>query len=510
MERRKAMKDSALFIIKLAIITRILNFIRSMLMAANVGVGYEMDSYILALAAISLLSKIVGDGVLTSLIPVLRGINDQEGLEEKNQYTNNIINFSLLLGITISLGLYIFSPGIMALHGPGFSRQDLQGAIDLYRLGIPMFTLGLIRSIGGAYLQSDHAFKAGAKGGVGQALVYIIYFIFFFNKYEIRGLMLAGSFGVLPGIYFIYKAMYQRGYKYRPYLDLKDPKLRTLVLSLVPILVSIGVTEINWAVDNAIASTLEIGSIAELTYANDVIDLFLGIFTTAIVTVTFPVLAQDYNKKTCYIDGECFDLNRELMNSFELIMKITIPVSIILLTMAEPIIVVFFERGAFGTRSSIFTSEALTYYALGLSAMALVPLITRGYYAIHDNMTPVILGALGLIVNIILDLVLMTRMGIGGLALGTSIAMYLWVIFGTRRLNKVLNFTRDYDLGSFLGKTLVAGLTMALSILVVFEVLRPVLSNVAYGELMNLLAAGSLGLLVYLAVNRALKNPTVY
>lgn len=434
MKNRDVMRRNTLYIIHFAAGTRFLIFIKDMLTASRLGISYKMDSYILALSTIMLITKVIGDGIVVALIPLLQEIQEKYGTKRKIDYTNNLLNITVIVSlILVSIG-YVGAPIIIKIFGPGFKGNELEKTILLFRIGLPIVTLSWVRAIGGGYLQSEHAFKAGAKGGVSNALVFILYLLFFANFFGLKGLMVAGIVGVISQIYIIFKVMVIKGYRYEYRLDLKDRYLGKVVVFLLPIILGVGVNELNNSIDNAIASTLSVGSIAELNYANDIINLFIGLFIVAIVTVIFPVLSESHNKK----DEK--RLKGEIQNGINILLIISIPVAIILMTMAQPVVKIFFERGAFDGKATILTSQALIYYAIGLPAMSLMPLITRTYYSVHDMKTPVVISIIALMVNIVIDLSLAPFMGARGVALGTSLSTILAAALGLYDLNRRLGF----------------------------------------------------------------------
>lgn len=499
MHRRKSMKDSTLFIIRFGIATRMLVFIKGMLTASRIGANYRMDTYVLAFGAIMLLTRIIGDGIIVAIIPLLREIQEKEGTERRMDYTNNLINTTILISsIIIAIG-YVAAPIIIKIYGPGFQGVELEETISLFRLGLPIIMLTWIRSIGGGFLQSDHAFRAGAKGGVSNAIVYIVYLYFFAEKFGLKGLIIIGSVAIISQIYIVIKTMNGKGYKYKWKIDLKDKYLPQIILVLLPVLISIGVNEINFAVDNAIASTQSVGSIAELSYANDVMDLFLGLFIAAIVTVTFPILSEYYHK------NDMQDLRRGIRHGINLLLVIAIPASVILMTMAGPIIKIFFERGEFDANASFFTSQALAYYAIGLTAMAITPLIVRAYYAINDNKTPIKIGLIALPINIILDLILVRYMGIRGLALGTSISIIIATSYGVADLNRKIKFTEEESMSAQIIKLAIAAVVMVSTIMIAYGGLATTLNNNLINNMILVGVSGSLAVGMYVGICKLLK-----
>lgn len=499
MSRKGIMKSNTLYIIYFAIGTRILSFIKGILTASKIGVNYKMDSYLLALGAIMLLTKIIGEGIIVSLIPLLQEIQEKDGTDRRIDYTNNLINTTVLLSFILIVIGYFVAPVLIKIFGPGFKGKELQDTIVLFRIGLPIITVSWIRSIGAGFLQSDHAFRAGAKGGISNAVVYIIYLLFFSKYFGLKGLMITGIIAVISQIYIIMKAMEKKGYKYEWRIDLKDRYLPRVIAFLLPIIAGIGINELNNAVDNAIASTLSVGSIAELNYADEIITLFLGIFTTAIVTVIFPRLSECHNKK----DEEC--VKDGIHHGIFMLFKIAIPVSIVLITMAEPIVKIVFERGAFDAEATFFTSGSLSYYAVGLTAMAIIPLITRAYYAIHDMKTPVLLGTLALGINIVLDLTLSPYMGASGLALGTSIGTISAVALGIYDLNKRLKFTQGKEVRETTIKLGVASVIMATGIILTYGTAATTLENIFLNNIITVGISTIVGAGLYTLVFKVLR-----
>lgn len=429
--RKKAMKESTLYMIIFAIGTQILLFYKETLIASRIGTNYKMDSYVLALGALMLIGTTVGEGMIISIIPLLHQIKARKGKEAKEDFINNLLNLSFLLSLLLIILAYLGAPLIIRIFGPGFHGVELSKAIGLFRLGLPMIPLIWINAIIGGYLQTDHAFKAGARGGLFNAVIYIIYLVFFSEKFKINGLMLVGNLAIGFQIYLRIKVLKLRNFKYKFYINPQDKYLKKALILLFPILLGSGLSQINLVVDNALASTLELGSIAELNYANQVIQLFLGVFVLAIVTVTFPVLVESYGK-------ENNEFKSELIYGVKKILILALPATMVFMTMAKPLVRFFFERGAFGLEASIFTSQALFYYGLGLPAMSLMPLLIKAYYAMNDFKRPISISAIGLIFNVGLDLLLISFMGAKGLALGTSIASSLAMAYGFLSLRKKL------------------------------------------------------------------------
>jgi len=389
-----------------------------------------MDTYVLAFSAVMLASKTLADGITLSLISTYQQVDRRDGRKGRNELTSNSINsFSLISLVLIIIGL-LLAPIIIRIMGPGFKGQSLEKTIKLFRLGLPIMLLDFIRAICAGYLQSQHKFKAGAKSGVVNSLVYIFYLIIFGDKFGLEGVILAGILAVLGQIVVMMAALVSDGYKYETYQNLQDRTLKRVISFLFPISLGIGINELNIAIDNAVASSLAQGTIAELSYANGIINFIYGIFIVAIITAIFPVLSKNYDQEDLY------EFRQNIRFVIKLLIGIIIPISLLLIKYSNQLVKFVYGRGEFGAREIEYTSEFLKFYAMGLIGLALVLLIVRIYYAIHDTKTPTLIAGLVLLTNLIFNIILGRTMGGSGIALASTISVVLASIVGLYDLKR--------------------------------------------------------------------------
>lgn len=489
-----SIKKPAKIIISLGLVTRLLGFLKGILIAYYIGVNYKTDTYLVAFSATMLLTKIIADGLIVSLIPIYQQVDQRDGLKGRNEFTNNVINSYVLLSIILIAVGYTIAPLIIKVFGPGFDGLESIKAIRLFRLGLPIMTAHFIRGICGGHLQSIHAFKAGARSGVVNNLIYIVYLVTFSKWFGLEGLMIAGVIAVIGQVYVMVKAMVKVGYKYKFYILLKDNLLLRLNSFMLPILIGIGINEVNFAIDNAVGSALQQGTITELNYAYDIILFFISAFIVAIVTAIFPLLSEMFSKE------KQIELNKSINFSFRLLIIILVPLTIILITMAEPIVKLFYERGAFGNESTIKTAQILIYYSIGLVGLALVLLINRIYYAINKLNTSMIIGAIALGYNLILDLILVKFMGANGIALGTSISVIITTVYGVLDLNRRLGFIiwKNVFLNSI--RIVFASGLMVAVISVINSNFRVLLGENIFGNLLLIIGSSALGVLAFASI----------
>ncbi len=500
MKRKAAMKKSTLYIIYFGIATKILSFIKEILTASKIGANYKMDSYLLAFSTVMLFTGLVSDGIIIGTIPLLQEIQERHGIERKVNYTNNLINITMLFSFIIILIGFIGAPFIIEVFGPGFKGEELKDTIQLFRIGLPIISLSWLNAIFGGFLQSVHSFKGGPKGRFASSILYIIYLLFFAKTFALKGFMLVGTIAGVFQIYIFRKGLRANEFKYSWQFDLKDKYIKKLRYYLIPIIAGVGINELNTSIDNAVASTLSVGNIAELSYAKGIMELFLGVFIAAIVTVIFPILSETYNKD----DEE--DFRNEIRNGMKLLTIISIPVSIVLIIMSKPIVRIIFQRGAFDVNASILTSEILSYYSFGLVAMAIIPLIARAYYSIQDMKTPVIISLTALVINTILNLSLAPIMGIGGIALGTSISIIVALLYGVFDLNRKLFIIENENLKNITLKIGFTTVIMAGTVFLTHIIISTLLNDLFLADIIDVVLSTIIGIIIYIGVYKILPS----
>lgn len=480
-------KKSVYNIISFGIVARVLIFLKGILLAYYIGANYKTDTYLIAFSATMLVTKIISDGLTISLVPTLQEVNRRDGLKGRNELTNNMINSFILISLGLIIIGLIIAPFVIKILGPGFVGEDFLEAVKLYRIGIFIMTFDFIRAILVGYLQSLQRFKAGPKSGVVNPAIYIIYLVTISKFFGLEGLMIIGIIATIGQIYVVYKGCAKEGYKYKFYILLKDRQLIRVITFLLPIMISVGINEIIAAVDNAMGSVLEKGTIAQLNYANNIITLIVGIFIVAIVTAIYPILAESYNN---YNDK---DLKQSINYSMKIITLLAIPTTIILITLGVPIVKLFYERGAFGVEATINTAELLRYYSIGVFGTSMILLLTRAFYAIHDLKTPVIFGMMALISNVIFNYIFMRVIGAKGIALGTSLSVLITSFYGIFKLNRQLRFISWHEIFIKLFKLILAGIIMGFVITILYSNLNGVLGSTFIGNLILVILSALLG-----------------
>jgi putative peptidoglycan lipid II flippase len=432
MSRVKQAAKSTMIIIIFTIGSKFLGFFRETLIASRFGSGMATDTYFVATSAIGLLTGLISRSISTTFVPVLSEIEAKEGKEGKISHTNNMINIVAFLSLAlIVLGITV-APILVRLLAKGFRGEQYNLAIKLTRIGFPgLLFSGIIGALTG-FLYSEQRHYSSAALGFPLNFVYIIFLIFLSGRFGITGLMVTTVIAAIPQFLIQLPEAKKAGYKYRFVFDLKDKYITKVLYLSIPVFIAVAISDLNVIIDRTIASDLIIGSISALSYSNRIKNLVSTIFISAIVTVIFPLLSKESNRDN--IPG----MKKIMAYSINIILLITIPSTVGLIVLATPIVKAVFQRGQFDEVATLMTSKALVFYSLGLVSTGLRTLLTRVYYSLQDTKTPLINGIISLGFNIIFNLILVRYMAHAGLALATSIALTVTVIFMFYKLKRTI------------------------------------------------------------------------
>lgn len=492
MSKSNQVAKSALIIVFFSLGSKLLGFIREILIASKFGSGMKTDTFFVAMTATSLIVGFLSSAISTTFIPILSEIESKEGKRGKIEHTNNMINVMFLLSTILVIICMAFTPLIIKLLAKGFQGEQFKLAVELTRIGLPMILFAGIIGIFTGYLQSEQKFISTSIIGIPFNIVYIFFLLFLSNKFGIKGLMVTAVIAVLSQVLIQIPEARNIGYKYILKFDLKDKYVKKVIALSVPVIIGVAINDLNAIVDRTLASSLVTGSISSLNYANRLNSLILGVFITAITTVIFPLLSKE-----CSNDN-ISRMKKIMAYGINIILIITVPATVGLILFSNPIVEIAFQRGQFGIKATQMTSQALVFYSLGLVAMSLRLLLNRVYYSLQDTRTPMVNGAISVVFNIVLNIILVKFMQHSGLALATSISTIITVILLLWGLKIKIGSlgVRVYTI-TFL-KTGVASIIMGLTSYLIYNKLYALFEMSKLYNLIALLVAVGVGIILYI------------
>ena len=427
------------------LLSRILGFVRDVIVAWFFGAGLAADAFFVAFRIPNLLRRLFAEGSLTiSFIPVFTEYLSRNGRKEAFRLARStFLLLSIVLAAVTVVGILI-SPLIVRVIAPGFfsSPEKFHLTVLLTQIVFPyIFFIGLVALCMGILNALGH-FAAPALAPVLLNLA-MISAVLLLSPHQDRpavGLAIGVVAGGLLQLGLQIPFLIRRGFRLGVRGPLYHPAIRRIALLMTPAVFGAAVYQINIFVGTLLASLLPEGSVSYLYYADRLVQLPLGVFGIALATAVLPSLSRQA------VANDMEGLRSSFGYALKLVFFITIPAMTGLIVLKEPIVRLLFQRGAFDMATTHFTAEALLYYAVGLWAFSGVRIVVSTFYALQDTKTPVKIAVISLLANIVLSILLMGPMRHGGLALATSLAAAVNLILLIRSLKKRLGRIGAHDI----------------------------------------------------------------
>ncbi len=395
------------------VLSKILGFLRETSFAAQFGASYATDAYLQAMIIPTLMLMGVGPAVTTTLVPVFADVERRCGREAAFASVSSIINACFIVsGLIMILGMAFARP-LVSLVAPGFSPETFALTVELSMILFPIAVLTVLAHCVTGVLHAIGKFAAPASTGIVQNVIIITAITVFGPRYGIRAVAVGTVLGSLSMLAVQWPALRACGYRHRFALNWKDSGLRQVGRLIGPIILGTAASQAGTLVIRALASRLPEGSITYLNYSQRLVGLPVGVFGTALITVLYPALARLYSEDKS-------EFSRTFRRSVGIVFFILLPMAAGLMILAQPVVRLAFERGAFTADATSATAVALVYASIGIPFMGLTDLTSKAFYATHDTITPVFVnvGAVG--VNVLLSMALVGNMQHAGLSLAAS------------------------------------------------------------------------------------------
>jgi len=415
------------------IISRILGYIRDILIAFFLGASIFADAFFVAFRLPNTFRRLFAEGTFNAaFIPSYTTAN----LKSKNigkifaDDIFSIISFILLLIVTIA---EIFTPYLVYLIAPGFISDDLKFklAVELTRITFPFLLFVSLSSFFSGILNSKNKFAAAAAAPIILNLVLITsILVSYYNNYNIAKQL---SYGVtFAGIIQLIFLIYFTSNFYKPNLKINfkiTSKVKFFFKKLFPSIFSSGVTQINILIGTIIAS-FQPGAVSYLYYADRVYQINLAIAGIAVGTVSLPVLTKAFKSKNF------LKVSLIQNKSIELSLLLSIPASLGLIIASEEIINGLFGYGSFTIDDVKITSDALKFFGYGVIAFALVKILSNFFFARDDTKTPFYISSFIVFLNVLLSVSFFKKIGFLIIPISTSFSTWIGVLIFIYLLKK--------------------------------------------------------------------------
>lgn len=412
--------------------SRVLGLIREQVFAGLFGAGYAYDSFVVAFRIPNLLRDLFGEGALSAaFVSVFSDYNANRSKEETWLLASNVLCFFIVAISLITLLGMLFADQIVQVLAPDFSlvpgKAELTAAMTVIMMPFLLFislaavVMGILNTKNRFFVPSlaSSFFNLGSIIG-GTTLAFIL------PKYgypAITGMAFGTLIGGVLQLGVQLPVLRQVGFRFTPMLNLNDPGLLRVLKLMIPATIGLSATQINIFINTNFAASCAEGSVSWLNYAFRLVQLPIGLFGVAVSIAALPVLARQASTQNFT------EMRTTFVSSLTIVFCLTVPATVGLIVLAEPIIRVIFERGAFTAADTQATAIALSLYGVGLFAYSANKVIVPVYYAINCARYPVIASFLAIGFNVLIIVSTIDQFQHRAIALSTSAVMIINFFF---------------------------------------------------------------------------------
>lgn len=445
------------------LISRVFGYVRDMLTAHLVGANDLSDAFFVAFKLPNYFRRIFAEGAFNSaFVPLYSSYASGEGEAKARAFAQDAFSALAAILLALTVVVMVIMPWFMLLLAPGFSDNPakFELTVTLTRITFPYLLFISLVSLLGGILNSMGKFGAVAATPIIMNLCFIFALLFLapYTQTPVHamayGVLISGCAQYAWLMWFCKKVGVMPSFK-KPVMNENVKKLLTLV---APAALGSSVAQINLMIDTILASQLPNNGVSYLYYADRMSELPLAVIGIAIGTVLLPALSRHRRA------GDHAKAIHQQNRALELALLLTLPSAGGLMMLAQPLMQVMFERGAFSAADTLACASALQAFAVGLPAFVLVKIFAPGFYAQHDTKTPFKIAAFCVLVNLVLNLVLMGPFLHVGMALATSVASWVNVLLLVIVLHKRGLFLLDAACAARIPAMVVATLVMCAAV----------------------------------------------
>ena len=456
----------------MTLVSRITGLVRDIAFAQFLGSGALADAFFVAFRIPNFFRRIFGEGALSvAFVPVYSEFETRYPPERARAFLNLMTGRLGLVLVLFTVVGVLGAPALVSVMAPGFMDDPLrfESTVSTLRLTFPyLFFISLVAMAGGI-LNTHNRFAVPAATPILLNLCLIGTVWFFVPESQNAAVALGG--GVLLA------GLVQLGFQF-PFLRkvgrMPVPRVRAntedekagsqgvgqVMRLMVPAIFGVSIAQINLLINTVLASFLVTGSVSWLYYSDRLMEFPLGVFGVALATVILPMLSRQVAES----DEESY--RRTLDWALRLVFLICLPAAAALAVLAFPLMVTLFQYGAFSGADAVMSARALAAFALGLTGFVLVKVLAPGFYARKNTRTPVVVGAIAMVINALVAVTLVWQLGHVGLARATSIAGLANAVLLYRKLKQMGHFTAGQGWVAFLIRVLLATIVMSLVVYV--------------------------------------------
>lgn len=425
-------------------ISRVLGFVRDISVSSMFGISWQADAYTAAFTIPDLIYfALVGGGLSSAFIPVFSSYLATNRDEDAHIMASTILNIVAIASmVLIAIGL-IFTPQLIDLM-VDFKHEEAAEAtaltIVLTRIMFAQCFFMCLAGISQGILQCYKEFTVPALGAVVYNIAIIVIGILLAQHIGIMGFTIGVVVGAALNLLLQIRAMRQYQFSYKLTLNLHHPGVKKFFLLFLPVVLGLSMNELNLLVSQRLASGLGDGVVYALKQAQRIMMLPVGIFAASIGLSVFPTMTSHVAR------GEMKEYKQNLTMGLRTVIFIMLPASVGLIALSRPIVRAMYQQGAVTTEQIELVSILLVYYCIGVVGYGAQQILNRGFYAVQDSKSPVLINVCVLLFNIVISIILVGPFTYRGLAFAYSLSGLLSMF--------VLGIALRFKIGQYGGKAL--------------------------------------------------------
>ncbi len=444
--RRQSNILSAAFVIMVTVFaSRILGLVRDRLLAGAFfgGNEWQLDTYFAAFRIPDMIFQLLVLGALSAaFIPVFSEYLTKNE-KEAYQISSSVINLVFIFFSVIGILVFLFADALCHLIAPSFSPEQINLMVDLTRIMLLAQLFFCFSNFLTGIIQSHQRFLVPALSPVVYNLGIIFGIVFLVPVWGIYGPTIGVVLGAVLHLLVQLPLAIKLGfvYQFRAW-DFSHPGVREIVRLMLPRTLALAVSQIEATVAVFLATSLAAGSLSIFYFAQHLMNVPVGLFGATIGQAALPSLSRETAMK------ENNDFKKTLISSLFQILFLVLPASAILLILRVPVVRLAFGAKNFPWQATLLTGKTLGFFILAIVCQSLVQILIRGFYALHDTKTPLIVGTIAVFANVFLSIYLTFNLGWGviGLAIAASLASATQLL--------LLFFLLDRKIGGFSKKVI--------------------------------------------------------
>ena len=419
----RVLVTASLVLTAAALASRLLGWIRLLVIGSQFGAGRELDAYFAAFRIPDAIFQLVVAGALSAaLIPVFSSYRARGQEAEAWRLASSVINLVMIALSLLSLLMAILAPLFVPIVAPGYDEETTELTIRLTRIMLISPVLIGMGALVTGILNSYQQFTVPSLAPLFYNLAIIVAAIFLAPVMGVEGLAVGVAVGSLAHLVIQLPNLVRVGHRYQPRINFAQPGVRRVAWLMGPRMLGLASGQVNFFVSTILASGLAAGSVAAYNYAFQLSQLPVGVIGVSVAVALFPTLSQDAAL------GRISNIRRQVANAVRVLIFMAAPLTAIMVVMREPLTSVFYQYGLFSQEATDRTASTLLFFAVGLVGHIVVHVLTRAFYAMQDTRTPVTWAIIAVAINVPLMIWLVGPMGVEGLALALSVSSVLEVI----------------------------------------------------------------------------------